>query len=92
MRWAERATKFHIAVALIQSRLRKGWVSDAVADYGHVIVNECRHDPVFFMPCGPVPHCVDAAAYRRSRRKGMLLQTLVYLVRRFVTDDLGKQR
>ena len=92
MRWAERATKFHIAVALIQSLLRKGWVSDAVADYGHVIVNECRHDPVLFMPCGPVQHCVDAAANRRDRRKGMLLQTLVYLMRRFLTDDLGKER
>lgn len=32
-----------IDVALIQSLVRKGEVSDAVADYGHVIVDECHH-------------------------------------------------
>jgi len=33
----------NIDVALIQSLVRKGVVSDAVADYGHVIVDECHH-------------------------------------------------
>lgn len=32
-----------IDVALIQSLVRKGEVSDAVAGYGHVIVDECHH-------------------------------------------------
>jgi superfamily II DNA or RNA helicase len=30
-------------VAIIQSLVRKGVVSDLVADYGHVIVDECHH-------------------------------------------------
>jgi superfamily II DNA or RNA helicase len=34
-----------IDVALIQSLVRKGEVSDLVADYGHVIVDECHHLP-----------------------------------------------
>jgi hypothetical protein len=32
-----------IDVAIIQSLVRKGEVSDLVADYGHVIVDECHH-------------------------------------------------
>ena len=32
-----------IDVALIQSLVRKGEVADAVADYGHLIVDECHH-------------------------------------------------
>lgn len=32
-----------IDVALIQSLVRKGEVSDLVADYGHLIVDECHH-------------------------------------------------
>ena len=32
-----------IDVALMQSLVRKGVVSDLVADYGHVIVDECHH-------------------------------------------------
>jgi superfamily II DNA or RNA helicase len=34
-----------IDVVLIQSLVRKGGVSDLVADYGHVIVDECHHLP-----------------------------------------------
>lgn len=33
----------NIDVALIQSLVRKGVVDDRVADYGHVIVDECHH-------------------------------------------------
>lgn len=33
----------HIDVALMQSLVRKGVVSDLVADYGHVVVDECHH-------------------------------------------------
>jgi superfamily II DNA or RNA helicase len=33
----------NIDVALMQSLVRKGVVSDMVADYGHVIVDECHH-------------------------------------------------
>ena len=33
----------HIDVALMQSLVRKGIVSELVADYGHVIVDECHH-------------------------------------------------
>ena len=33
----------HIDVALLQSLVRKGVVSDLVADYGHVIIDECHH-------------------------------------------------
>jgi len=33
----------HVDVALMQSLIRKGVVSDLVADYGHVIVDECHH-------------------------------------------------
>ena len=32
-----------IDVAVIQSLVRKGVVNDCVADYGHVIVDECHH-------------------------------------------------
>lgn len=32
-----------IDVAIIQSMVRKGVVSDMVADYGHLIVDECHH-------------------------------------------------
>jgi superfamily II DNA or RNA helicase len=34
-----------IDVALIQSLVRKGEVSDVVANYGHLIVDECHHLP-----------------------------------------------
>ena len=37
-----RATRL-IDVAIIQSLVRKGVVDDRVADYGHVIVDECHH-------------------------------------------------
>ena len=33
----------NIDIALMQSLVRKGIVSDLVADYGHVIVDECHH-------------------------------------------------
>jgi len=36
-------------------------------------------------------HLGDAAAYRRDRRKDLLLQSHGYLVLRFLADDLGKQ-
>jgi very-short-patch-repair endonuclease len=36
-------------------------------------------------------HLGDAAAYRRDRRKDLLLQTQGYLVLRFLADDLGKE-
>ena len=36
-----------IDVALIQSMIRKGVVADLIADYGHVIVDECHHIPAF---------------------------------------------
>lgn len=32
-----------VDVALMQSLVRKGVVSDLVADYGHVVVDECHH-------------------------------------------------
>lgn len=32
-----------VDVALMQSLIRKGTVSDVVADYGHVVVDECHH-------------------------------------------------
>jgi superfamily II DNA or RNA helicase len=32
-------------VALIQSLVRRGEVSDVIADYGHVVVDECHHLP-----------------------------------------------
>ena len=33
----------HVDVAIIQSLVRKGVVKDCVADYGHVIIDECHH-------------------------------------------------
>ena len=36
-------------------------------------------------------HLGDAAAYRRDRRKDLLLQSHGYLVLRFLAEDLGKQ-
>ena len=33
----------NIDIALMQSLVRKGAVSDLVADYGHIIVDECHH-------------------------------------------------
>ncbi len=35
----------HLDVAMIQALVRKGAVSDQVARYGHVIVDECHHLP-----------------------------------------------
>jgi len=32
-----------VDVALMQSLIRRGVVSDLVADYGHVVVDECHH-------------------------------------------------
>src|SRR4029450_9915657 len=32
-----------IDVGIIQSLVRKGVVADLVADYGHVIIDECQH-------------------------------------------------
>lgn len=37
----------HVDVALIQSLSRKGEVHDLVADYGHLIIDECHHIPAF---------------------------------------------
>lgn len=37
----------HLDVATIQSLFRKDRVDDLVADYGHVIVDECHHVPAF---------------------------------------------
>src|SRR5207244_2048363 len=34
-------------VALLQSLVRKGVVDDRVADYGHIIVDECHHLPAY---------------------------------------------
>lgn len=36
-------------------------------------------------------HLAGADAYRRDRRKDLLLQTHGYLVLRFLADDLGKE-
>lgn len=36
-----------VDVALLQSLCRKGQVNDIVANYGHVIVDECHHVPAF---------------------------------------------
>jgi superfamily II DNA or RNA helicase len=36
-----------VDVALLQSLSRKGEVNDIVANYGHVIVDECHHIPAF---------------------------------------------
>jgi superfamily II DNA or RNA helicase len=36
-----------VDVALMQSLCRKGEVHDVIADYGHVIVDECHHIPAF---------------------------------------------
>jgi superfamily II DNA or RNA helicase len=32
-----------IDVALIQSLVKKGAVDDIIADYGHLVVDECHH-------------------------------------------------
>jgi superfamily II DNA or RNA helicase/very-short-patch-repair endonuclease len=36
-----------VDIALIQSLVRKGVVDDCVADYGHLIVDECHHLPAY---------------------------------------------
>jgi very-short-patch-repair endonuclease len=40
-----RKTNGRLDVALIQSLVRKGTVDDRVADYGHLVVDECHHLP-----------------------------------------------
>jgi len=42
-----RKVKGRVDVALIQSLVRKGEVKDQVADYGHLVVDECHHLPAF---------------------------------------------
>lgn len=39
----KRKLKGRIDIALLQSMVRKGIVDDRIADYGHVIVDECHH-------------------------------------------------
>ena len=39
----KRRPTFHIDVATFQSLVRHGRVQDIVADYGHVVVDECHH-------------------------------------------------
>jgi superfamily II DNA or RNA helicase len=51
-----------IDVALIQSLVRKGEVSDVVANYGHLIVDECHH----------LPAVSFEAVARRSKAKFVL--------------------
>lgn len=36
-----------IDIAMLQSLHRKGTIRDLVADYGHVLIDECRHIPAF---------------------------------------------
>ena len=36
-----------IDVMLIQSLCRKGEVNNAIADYGHIVIDECHHIPAF---------------------------------------------
>ena len=43
IRGGKRKPSGRIDVALIQSLVRKGEVSDLVADYGHLVVDECHH-------------------------------------------------
>jgi len=43
VRWRETKRTGLIDVAVIQSLQRKGAVEDFVAEYGHVIVDECHH-------------------------------------------------
>lgn len=43
----ERKLTERVDVAMIQSLVREGKVDDLVADYGHVIVDECHHVPAF---------------------------------------------
>lgn len=45
IRGAKRAPTGRIDVAMIQSLVRKDSVADLVAEYGHVIVDECHHLP-----------------------------------------------
>jgi superfamily II DNA or RNA helicase len=44
---AKRTPNGRLDVAMIQSLVHKGSVSDVVAGYGHVIVDECHHLPAF---------------------------------------------
>lgn len=41
----KRKSNGRLDVAMIQSLVRKGSIDDLVADYGHVIVDECHHLP-----------------------------------------------
>ncbi len=43
----EQENWYIVDVAVIQSLQRKGIVEDFVADYGHVIVDECHHLSAF---------------------------------------------
>ncbi len=38
-----KSTDWRVDVGIIQSLVRKGVVADLVADYGHVIIDECHH-------------------------------------------------
>lgn len=147
-----------IDIATIQSLYRKKVVDDCVAQYGHIIVDECHHlpvesfedvvrqvkgkfitglsatvvrkdgrHPIIMMRCGPIRYRVNAKeqaitrpfdhfvfvcstaffpekrtsenlriqfqdlnAYRRDRRKDILLQENGYMVLRFLAEDIGK--
>ena len=83
--------KGRIDIAMIQSLIRNGEVDDRIADYGHVMMDECHHVPA--------PGFAQVANRAKARyvtglsatvmRKDALLQEHGYLVLRFLAEDLG---
>ena len=49
-------------------------------------MRHCRRPPPSWSPC-----LADAVAYRRDRRKDLLLQENGYRVLRFLAEDVGKE-
>ncbi len=60
-------------------------------DRGQMEVDLFAEDPRLVIEIDGAQHLGDATAYRRDRRKDLLLQEQGYFILRFLADDLGKE-
>ena len=89
--------------AILKPGAQRGGSDDRVAEYGYLIVDECHHlsarsfeqevdllwaDGSVVVEVDGGQHLVDAVAYRRDRRRDLLLQENGYFVLRFLAEDL----
>lgn len=67
------------------------WLPIPFNDHGQMEVDLLCEERKLVIEIDGLQHLSNAVAYRRDRRKDLLLQTHGYLVLRFLADDLGKE-